>query len=334
MPMASSRRRLAAISCQLREPASAVASDNLHECFATVGPRSVVEPGCRVGFKYHADAGPAAVGKGSIVRAGTIIYGDVQLGDYFQSGHNAVIRARVRCGDYCTVFNIACLEGLVRMGRGCRIMTNCYLPTRTWLGDDVFLGPGVTVTNSRYPGRLPDLPSPRGPTIEDGMIIGGGVTILAGVRIGAGSFVAAGATVVSSVPPGSFVRGTPGVIEPLPPHLDVAASEELTSQTLDLWHPLAPSCDVRWPEDWPERWDESESPDADAVVDGQNGRQEVYNMVMGWVRGCFLGCDTPEQRSAMRTATTRRVAELAANANTAPGGLTAIEWVKEPVPVL
>ena len=62
------------------------------------------------------------------------------------------------------------------MGRGCRIMSNCYIPSRTWLGDFVFMGPGVTITNSRYPGRLPDLPTARGPTIEDGVMIGGGVT--------------------------------------------------------------------------------------------------------------------------------------------------------------
>ena len=81
------------------------------------------------------------------------------------------------------------------MGRGCRIMSNCYIPSRTWLGDYVFMGPGVTITNSRYPGRLPDLPTARGPTIEDGVMIGGGVTLLPGIRIGAGSFIAAGATV-------------------------------------------------------------------------------------------------------------------------------------------
>ncbi len=43
--------------------------------------------------------------------------------------------------------------------------------------------------------RRTPMPTPRGPTIEDDVMIGGGCTILPGVRIGARSFIAAGAVV-------------------------------------------------------------------------------------------------------------------------------------------
>ena len=111
-----------------------------------------------VGFWYHPDCGPAEIGKHGIPRRGTLIYGDVQLGDYFQSGHNTVIRAKVRAGDHCTVSNQSTLDGIIRMGRGLRPMSHVYVPSRTWFGDHVFVGPGVTFLNSRYPGRIEPLP--------------------------------------------------------------------------------------------------------------------------------------------------------------------------------
>ena len=222
---------------------------------AEIGEGTIIEPDVIVGFPYHPDAGIARVGRNSILRRGTLIYGDVELGDYFQSGHNAIIRAKVRAGDYCTLCNQSTLEGVVRMGTGVRIMSHVYVPTRTWFGDHVFVGPGVHFLNSRYPGRVPDLPTPRGATIEDEVMIGGGVTVMAGITIGRGSFIAAGAVVTCDVPPRSFVRGCPGRIEPLPEKLDVETDTSLLLQSRDLWHPLTPDLGtVDWPDDWAESW--------------------------------------------------------------------------------
>ncbi|MED5448802.1 MAG: N-acetyltransferase, partial [Planctomycetota bacterium] len=119
---------------------------------AEIGEGTIIEPDVIVGFPYHPDAGIARVGRNSILRRGTLIYGDVELGDYFQSGHNAIVRAKVRAGDYCTLCNQSTLEGVIRMGTGVRIMSHVYVPTRTWFGDHVFVGPGVHFLNSRYPG--------------------------------------------------------------------------------------------------------------------------------------------------------------------------------------
>ena len=174
---------------------------------ALIGPRTLVEPDVRLGFRYHPDCGPAHIGADGILRAGTLIYGDVRIGDFFQSGHYAVIRAKVRIGDYCTLCNHSTIEGLVRMGRGVRVMSHVYIPSRTWFGDHVFVGPGTTFLNDRYPGRRDDPPVPRGATVDDDVMIGGGVTVLPGVRIGRQSFVAAGAVVTGDVPPNSLVVG-------------------------------------------------------------------------------------------------------------------------------
>jgi len=180
----------------------------------------------------------------------------VSLGDYFQSGHNTVIRAMVQVGDYCTVLNQSTLEGIVRMGTGVRIMSHVYIPSRTWFGDRVFVGPGVNFLNARIPGREGELTTPRGATIEDHVMIGGSSTILPGITIGQCSFIAAGAVVTKDVPPRSFVVGVPGAIQPLPPELDRPNDEPLVIQPLDLWHPQGPSPQPSlWPDDWPEAWD-------------------------------------------------------------------------------
>ena len=100
---------------------------------ATIGAGTWIEPDVEVGWRYQADCGPATIGRNSILRKGTIIYGDVHVGDCFQTAHYVVVRAMVTAGDYCTMMNHSCIEGIVRMGDGVRIMSHVYIPSRTWL---------------------------------------------------------------------------------------------------------------------------------------------------------------------------------------------------------
>jgi len=221
---------------------------------ATLGEGTIIEPNVTVGFRYHPDCGPARIGKNGILRQGTIVYGDVTAGDYLQTGHYTVIRAKVTMGHYCTVCNHSTLEGIIRMGEGVRIMSHTYVPSRTWFGDHVFVGPGVTFLNDRQPGRCDPMPTPRGATIEDNVMVGGGATILPGITIGEWSFIAAGAVVTKDVPPRALAMGVPARFEPLPAHLDRPANRKLTLQPVDLWHPqMADLSKAEWPDDWPER---------------------------------------------------------------------------------
>ena len=207
---------------------------------ATIGAGTLIEPDVMVGFRYHKDCGSASVGNDGILRKGTIIYGDVTVGDYFQTGHYTVIRAKVEMGDYCTVLNHSTLEGLIRFGDGVRIMSHVYIPSRTRFGNNVFVGPGVTFLNERQPGRVEVMSTPKGATIEDDVMIGGGCTISPEITIGERSFIASGAVVTKDIPPRSFVVGVPGRIEPLPRKLDMPNNRRLTLQPLDIWHPLTP----------------------------------------------------------------------------------------------
>lgn len=222
-----------------------------------IGEGALVEPDVMVGFRYHTKCGPTRIGSHCILRKGTIIYGDVTIGDHFQSCHYAVIRAMVKMGDYCTLCNQSTIEGIVRMGNGVRIMSHTYIPSRTWIGDNVFIGPGVTFLNDRFPGRRDPMPTPRGATIHDDVMIGGGATILPGITIGERSFIAAGAVVTKDVPSHSFVVGVPGCISPLPETLDRPNNPKLTIQPLDLWHPEGEyPGEAVWPDYWDEKFNE------------------------------------------------------------------------------
>jgi acetyltransferase-like isoleucine patch superfamily enzyme len=186
------------------------------EQFFLAGADCEIQPGAQLGLKYKADCGPACLGAHARIRSGTVIYGDVTAGDHFQTGHHVLIRADTIIGDHVVVGTNTVIEGQVRIGSFVKIEANCFIPTHCTLGDRVFLGPGVTILNDRYPLRMRDRYRPEGCVLEDNVTIGGAVVLLPGVRVGAGSFIAAGAVVTKEVPPGRLVVGVPGEIRPLP----------------------------------------------------------------------------------------------------------------------
>mgnify|MGYP000412775189 CR=1 FL=1 len=189
------------------------------ENFVEAGPDFACQPGAVVGLKYNPVCAPARFGMGCIVRAGTIIYADVAAGDDFQTGHNALIREHTVFGSHVVVGSNTVIEGHVTVGDFVKIESNCFIPTHVLIGSRVFIGPGVVLTNDRYPQKMRDAYRPEGPVLEDGVTLGGGVVVVPGVRIGKGSFVAAGAVVTRDVPAMSLVVGVPGTIRPLPEKL-------------------------------------------------------------------------------------------------------------------
>ncbi len=93
----------------------------------------------------------------------------------------------------------------------------------------VFVGPGTTFLNAKYPMRQDGI---KGATIESGVTIGGGVTICPGVTIGKNSFIGAGSLVNKDVPANTLAYGVPAKFQPLPESL-VAGNlpEQLLPQT-------------------------------------------------------------------------------------------------------
>ena len=186
---------------------------------STYGANVTVQPEATVGFSYKDGCGPTIIGDNSVVRSGTIIYGDVSTGDDFQTGHNVVIREHTVFGSHIVVGTNTVIDGHVKVGDFVKIESNCYIPTHVTIGSRVFIGPGVILTNDRYPQKMRDSYEPEGPIVEDGVSLGAGVVVVPGVTIGKGTFVAAGAVVTKNIPPMSFVKGVPGEIFPLPEKL-------------------------------------------------------------------------------------------------------------------
>jgi len=161
---------------------------------------------------------PPTFGDDPTVRAGTVVYADVETGDRFATGHHALIREGTRIGDDVVVGTDAVLDGDCTLGDEVSLQTGAYLPKNTTLGDRVFVGPNAVLTNDPAPlRRETDL---EGPTLEDDASVGANATILPGVTVGAGAFVAAGAVVTEDVPPETLAIGVPARHEPLPEELD------------------------------------------------------------------------------------------------------------------
>lgn len=125
-------------------------------------------------------------------------------------------------GEDCSVSPFAMLDGSVY---GDRVIISCGFAAGAGfkVGNDVFMGPGVTLCNDMWPAADKDGyddETLRGGErfaviIEDGVTIGAGAIILPGVRIGRGSIIAAGAVVERNVAEGVVHRrngyATPGL---------------------------------------------------------------------------------------------------------------------------
>ena len=183
---------------------------------AVTAENAQVQEGCILGLAYREGCGPVVLGPDAVIRGGTTIYGDVTAGRNLETGHNALIREHSRLGDHVLVGTNCVIEGHVTIGSFVKLESNCFVPSHAVIGSFVFFGPGVVLTNDRYPLRRTGDYRPEGPVIEDGVTLGGGVVLCPGVRIGANAFVAAGAVVTRDVPAESLALGTPAEVRPLP----------------------------------------------------------------------------------------------------------------------
>ena len=154
------------------------------------------------------------IGKNSVIRSGTILYCDVITGDFFQTGHNVVIREGTRIGDRVSIGTATVIDGHTIIGNDVSLQSRVYIPTNTRIGNHVFIGPNAIFTNDRYPPS--GIGGLDGPYIMDSAAIGANATLLPGVTIGVGALVAAGSIVTRDVPDHMMAIGAPAKIRELP----------------------------------------------------------------------------------------------------------------------
>jgi acetyltransferase-like isoleucine patch superfamily enzyme len=177
------------------EPADAATSAAVVEP-AVVEP-AVVEPAV---VEPSADVADSAV-----LGAGTRVW------------HLAQVREDAVLGEGCIVGRGAYIGTGVRMGDHCKVQNHALVYEPAELGDGVFIGPAVVLTNDRHPRAVNlDLSLKSaddwhavGVTIRDGASVGARAVCVAPVTIGRWATVAAGAVVTTDVPDFALVAGVP-----------------------------------------------------------------------------------------------------------------------------
>jgi UDP-2-acetamido-3-amino-2,3-dideoxy-glucuronate N-acetyltransferase len=152
---------------------------------------------------------PAEVGAGATVGAGAVVVAGARIRAGAVVADQSHIRERSEVGEGSVVGRGSAVDNDVVIGARVRIQTNCYITAFSAVEDDVFVAPGVTLTNDDTMGRHGSDHELRGATLRRGCRVGGGVVLVPGVEVGEEAFVAAGAVVVRDVPPRAVVMGVP-----------------------------------------------------------------------------------------------------------------------------
>ncbi|MEO3973397.1 acyltransferase [Streptomyces sp. CAU 1734] len=129
----------------------------------------------------------------------------------------AQIREKARLGEGCVIGRGAYVGTGVRMGDNCKLQNYALVYEPAELGDGVFIGPAVVLTNDHNPRSVdPSGQQKRGGDweavgvrIADGASIGARAVCVAPLEIGRWAMVAAGAVVTRDVPDFALVVGVP-----------------------------------------------------------------------------------------------------------------------------
>ncbi len=185
-----------------------------------IGPGARLGDGCVVGKQPSLGAhstssreppAPAVLGGGVAVGAAAVVLAGARLGDGCVVADQAHVRERTEIGAETVVGRGASVENDVRIGARVRLQTGAYITAWSVLEDDVFVAPGVVLTNDPTAGRRRG-EQLRGPVLRRACRIGGGVVLLPGVEVGEEAFVGAGAVVTRDVPARAVALGVPAQV--------------------------------------------------------------------------------------------------------------------------
>ena len=141
------------------------------------------------------------------IRAGSIIYSEVLMGENCQTGHNVMIREKTIIGNNSLIGTNTVIDGNTTIGENASIQTGVYIPLKSKIGNHVFMGPFSKLTNDKYMMRKRfDL---IGPTLEDYVSIGANSIILPGIRLKKNSIIGAGAVVTKDAEENQVLVGNP-----------------------------------------------------------------------------------------------------------------------------
>lgn len=151
------------------------------------------------------------------VAASADVAATAKIGDGTKIWHLAQVREDARIGRRCIVGRGAYIGSGVTLGDYCKVQNDALVYEPAQLGDGVFIGPAVVLTNDHFPRAVNPDGTPKsagdwnavGVTIGRGASIGARAVCVAPVSIGSWATVAAGAVVAADVPDFALVVGVP-----------------------------------------------------------------------------------------------------------------------------
>ena len=178
----------------------------------TIGANSFVGANCILG-EYLGDffpdrknkKHPLIIGEHSLIRSGTIMYGDTVTGPCFQTGHGATIRERTNIGHHVSIGTRSDINGFCEIGNYVRLHSDVFIGEMTRISDYVWIFPHAVITNDPTPPSC----SLQGVHIDEYTCVCANATILPGKHLGKDSLIGAGAVVTKDVEAGVAVAGNP-----------------------------------------------------------------------------------------------------------------------------
>ena len=172
-----------------------------------IGDNTTIEGYCEIGKPAHSeeDRGPLVVGRDSVIRSHSTLYGGSTFGDKLLTGHRVLIRERTTVGKNLQIGSLGDIEGHCHIGDYVRFHSNVHICQKSQVGNFVWIFPYVVLTNDPHPPSDVMI----GVTIEDYVAVATMSVVLPGITIGTGSLVGAHSSVTKDVDPHSVVVGNP-----------------------------------------------------------------------------------------------------------------------------
>lgn len=125
--------------------------------------------------------------------------------------HDHVNLYKCSIGKNCKIDSFVYIEEGVVVGDNCKIRPFAFIPTGVTIEDNVFIGPGVSFTNDKYP-RVKGSWKMLRTVVKKGASIGAKSVILPGITVGEEALVGAGSVVTKDVPDRAVVAGNPALL--------------------------------------------------------------------------------------------------------------------------
>lgn len=148
------------------------------------------------------------------------IHSSVKIGEETSVWNDAQIREGTVIGSSCIIAKGVFIDRNTKIGNNVKIQNYASIYHWTTIGNGVFVGPYVCITNDKSPRAI----TPQGKlkkdkdwkanttTVQQGASLGAGTIVLPGITIGEYALIGAGSLVTSDVAPYTLLYGFPASV--------------------------------------------------------------------------------------------------------------------------